>query len=41
MLFRDGASAEPYVRRVLVNAAIDWRRALRHRREDRWRLQLP
>jgi RNA polymerase sigma-70 factor (sigma-E family) len=32
-LFRDGASAEPYVRRVLVNAAIDWRRALRRRRE--------
>lgn len=34
MLFRDGASAEPYVRRVLVNAAIDWRRALLRRRED-------
>ncbi len=34
MLFRDGASAEPYVRRVLVNAAIDWRRALRRRREE-------
>jgi len=34
MLFGDGASAEPYVRRVLVNAAIDWRRAVRRRRED-------
>jgi RNA polymerase sigma-70 factor (sigma-E family) len=31
-LFRDTA-AEPYVRRVLVNAAIDWRRGLRRRRE--------
>lgn len=25
--------AEPYVRRILVNAAIDWRRGLRRRRE--------
>jgi len=33
LLFRDEASAEPYVRRVLVNAAIDWRRALRRRQE--------
>jgi RNA polymerase sigma-70 factor (sigma-E family) len=33
LLFRDQAAAEPYVRRVLVNAAIDWRRALRRRRE--------
>ena len=32
-LFRD-AGAEPYVRRVLVNAAIDWRRALRRRGEQ-------
>jgi RNA polymerase sigma-70 factor (sigma-E family) len=32
-LFRDG-SAEPYVRRVVVNAAIDWRR-MRHRRAER------
>jgi RNA polymerase sigma-70 factor (sigma-E family) len=31
-LFRD-TSPEPYVRRVLVNAAIDWRRGLRRRRE--------
>jgi RNA polymerase sigma-70 factor (sigma-E family) len=31
-LFRD-AGAEPYVRRVLVNAAIDWRRGLRRRGE--------
>ena len=31
-LFRDVA-AEPYVRRVLVNAAIDWRRGLRRRGE--------
>jgi RNA polymerase sigma-70 factor (sigma-E family) len=34
LLFRDEASAEPYVRRVLVNAAIDWRRALRRRQEQ-------
>ena len=33
LLFRDEAAAEPYVRRVLVNAAIDWRRALRRRQE--------
>jgi len=33
-LFRDGTTPEPYVRRVLVNAAIDWRRAVRHRREE-------
>lgn len=33
LLFRDETAAEPYVRRVLVNAAIDWRRALRRRRE--------
>lgn len=32
-LFRD-AAAEPYVRRVLVNAAIDWRRGLRRRGEQ-------
>lgn len=31
-LFRDG-SAEPYVRRVVVNAAIDWRR-IRGRRAE-------
>ena len=34
MLFRHGASAEPYVRRILVNAATDWRRGLRRRREE-------
>jgi len=34
MLFGDGASAEPYVRRVLVNAATDWRRSLRRRQEQ-------
>ncbi|HEY5987506.1 MAG TPA: SigE family RNA polymerase sigma factor [Streptosporangiaceae bacterium] len=34
LLFREGASAEPYVRRVLVNAAIDWRRGLRRRGEQ-------
>jgi RNA polymerase sigma-70 factor (sigma-E family) len=28
-------SPEPYVRKVLVNAAIDWRRALRRRAEQR------
>ena len=33
LLFRHGGSAEPYVRRVLVNAAIDWRRVLRRRGE--------
>lgn len=32
-LFRQG-SAEPYVRRVVVNAAIDWRQT-RHRRLER------
>src|SRR5712692_2495650 len=32
-LFRHG-SAEPYVRRVVVNAAIDWRRARRRRAEQ-------
>ena len=32
-LFRDG-SAEPYVRRVVVNAAIDWRRIRRRRAEQ-------
>ena len=32
-LFRD-AAAEPYVRRMLVNAAIDWRRGLRRRGEQ-------
>lgn len=31
-LFRHG-SAEPYVRRVVVNAAVDWRR-VRHRRAE-------
>jgi RNA polymerase sigma-70 factor (sigma-E family) len=31
-LFRDG-SAEPYVRKVVVNAAIDWRRIRRRRAE--------
>src|SRR5258708_28859977 len=34
LLFRDAASAEPYVRRVLVNAAIDWRRAVWRRQEE-------
>jgi RNA polymerase sigma-70 factor (sigma-E family) len=29
VLFTDDAPAEPYVRRVLVNAAIDWRRGRR------------
>jgi RNA polymerase sigma-70 factor (sigma-E family) len=33
-IFRDGVSAEPYIRRVIVNAAIDWRRALQRRREE-------
>ena len=33
LLFREETAAEPYVRRVLVNAAIDWRRALRRRQE--------
>ncbi len=33
LLFR-GSSAEPYVRRAVVNAAIDWRRALRRRGEQ-------
>jgi RNA polymerase sigma-70 factor (sigma-E family) len=33
LLFREG-SAEPYVRRVVVNAAIDWRRMLRRRAEQ-------
>ena len=32
-LFRDG-SAEPYVRRVVVNAATDWRRVRRRRAEQ-------
>ena len=32
-LFRQG-SAEPYVRRVVVNAAIDWRRRLRRSAEQ-------
>jgi len=31
-LFREG-SAEPYVRRVVVNAAVDWRRLRRRRAE--------
>ncbi len=34
MLFGGGAPAEPYVRRVLVNAATDWRRSLRRRQEQ-------
>ena len=34
LLFREGGSPEPYVRRVLVNAATDWRRALRRRAES-------
>jgi RNA polymerase sigma factor (sigma-70 family) len=29
-----GRPAEPYVRKVVVNAAIDWRRTLRRRREQ-------
>ena len=33
LLFRDDTAAEPYVRRVLVNAAIDWRRGLWRRNE--------
>jgi RNA polymerase sigma-70 factor (sigma-E family) len=33
-LFGEDAAAEPYVRRVLVNAAIDWRRGLRRRDEQ-------
>jgi len=33
LLFRGGA-AEPYVRRAVVNAAIDWRRVLRRRGEQ-------
>lgn len=32
-LFRE-AGAEPYVRRVLVNASIDWRRGIRRRGEQ-------
>jgi RNA polymerase sigma-70 factor (sigma-E family) len=32
LLFRQG-SAEPYVRRIVVNAAIDWRRQRRRRAE--------
>src|SRR6266516_208138 len=32
-LFRHG-SAEPYVRRIVVNAAIDWRRIRRRRAEQ-------
>src|SRR5258705_4395096 len=32
-LFGTDRAAEPYVRRVLVNAAIDWRRGLRRRAE--------
>lgn len=27
---------EPYVRRILVNAALDWRRVLRRRQEQPW-----
>ncbi len=34
LLFREGGSPEPYVRRVLANAATDWRRALRRRAES-------
>lgn len=33
LLFRQG-SAEPYVRRIVVNAAIDWRRQRRRRAEQ-------
>jgi RNA polymerase sigma-70 factor (sigma-E family) len=33
-LFRDGSLAEPYVRRVVVNAAADWRRVRRRRAEQ-------
>ena len=33
LLFREGGAPEPYVYRVLVNAAIDWRRTLRRRAE--------
>lgn len=33
MLFGGDCPAEPYVRKVLVNAAIDWRRGVRRRRE--------
>jgi len=33
LLFREGGSAEPYVRKMLVNAAIDARRVL-HRRAE-------
>jgi RNA polymerase sigma-70 factor (sigma-E family) len=33
LLFGHGGSPEHYVRRVLVNATIDWRRVLRRRRE--------
>ena len=33
MLFGGDRPAEPYVRKVLVNAAIDWRRGVRRRRE--------
>jgi RNA polymerase sigma-70 factor (sigma-E family) len=29
-----GGSPEPYVRQMLINAAIDWRRRLRRRREE-------
>lgn len=34
MLYRDGGFAEPYVRRILVNAAIDWRRVTKRRSEQ-------
>jgi len=34
LLFREGGAAEPYVRRVLVNAAIDRRRGLQRRAEQ-------
>jgi len=38
-LFGSDRAAEPYVRRVLVNAAIDWRRGLRRRAELPWTLR--
>jgi RNA polymerase sigma-70 factor (sigma-E family) len=41
LLFREGGSAEPYVRRVLVNAAIDWRRGLRRRGEQPLQASVP
>jgi RNA polymerase sigma-70 factor (sigma-E family) len=41
LLFREGASVEPYIRRVLVNAAIDWRRGLRRRGEQPLRASAP